>query len=531
MMPRWSRAALGLFALVAVLGVGAELAAGTTGWPADLLVGLASGCAGAVVVGRRARDPVGWLLVSASALWFVGTLASAPDALGSIGGELRFAHRAPLLVMLVAPIWVRRARQGQRRWTLAASFLVVAGSCAVSVGRLATSPRALTVVAVLAGSVAIAELVGGVVVARPAAWVAALPATALWVAAAAALLGFRSGADDNRLLAYQLGITGAALTMASSRIGRGAVDSIVDVGRSGVAGAMGDPRLRIGFECVDGTFHALDGAPVVAVGADETTDVDIGGSGRARVVHTEGLLDDGRTRRDVGVAVRLLAEHHRLTSDLQRHAASVSASRARLVVAEDRASAALSAELARRVVPHLDLVLSAFPTEPSVERDPRELAAAVRAELEDLVAGAMPWQLSGGLVTALHAIAADAPICVQLSLESVELDESQARTFYFVAAEAMSNAIRHGAATRVTIGLTEHDDIVELQVADDGTGEIAPRPGGGLMGLADRLASLGGTLRCGASSNGGSAITARLPRTSRTAQPIGSHTGMVHRSV
>jgi hypothetical protein len=531
MLPRWWRAALGLFAAIAVVGVGAELVANTTGWLADLLVGLALGCAGAVVVGGRARDPVGWLLVGASALWFAGTLASAPDALGSIGRELRFAHRAPLLMMLVAPILVGRSMRGQRRWTLAASFLVVAGACAVSVGPLAPSPGALALIAVLAGFVVIAGLVGGVVVARGAAWAAAFPPTALWVAAAAASLAFGSVDADNRLLAYQLGITLAALMMATSRIGRGAVDAIVDIGRGGVGGAMGDPRLRIGFEELDGTFRALDGSPVVAVGGEDTTDVDVGASGRARVVHTKGLLDDGRTRRDVGVAVRLLAEHHRLTSDVQRYAASLSASRARLVVAEDRASAALSADLARRVLPHLDLVLDVVPATRRVERDPRVLASAVRDELADLAAGALPVHLSGGLEPALRAMARDAPVCVELSLEAIDLDEEQTRTFYFAAAEAMSNAIRHGAATRVTIGLTEHDDIVELQVADDGDGAIALRPGGGLMGLSDRLASLGGTLRCGASSIGGPAVTARLPRTSRAAQPIGSHSGTVHRSV
>lgn len=527
---RWPRTTLGLFAALAVLGASAELRAGTSEWLGDLLVGLAVGCAGAVVVGRRARDPVGWLLVGVSALWFVGTLASTPDALGSIGRELRFAHRAPLLMMLVAPIWVSRSTARPRRWTSAASTAVVAGACAVSVGPWTTSHEALAAVAVMAGSVAIAELAGGIVVARREAWAAALPATALWVAAATASFGLGAVDADGRLLAYQLGVVGAGLTMGVSRIGPRTVDAIVNVGRGEVGGAIGDPSLRIGFEDPDGAFRALDGSPVVAVGAEDTTDIDVGASGRARVVHSKGQLEDARTRRDVEVATRLLAEHHRLTSDVQRHAASVSASRARLVVAADRASAILSAELARRVLPHLDFVLGAVPSAPG-GADPRALASAVRDELADLAAGTLPVPLSSGLVAALRAMARDAPVGVELSLQAIDLDDEQARTLYFAAAEAVSNAIRHSSATRIAIGLTEHDDIVELQVADDGDGAIALRPGGGLVGLSDRLASLGGTLCCGASSIGGSAVTARLPRTSRTAQPIGSHTGTVHRSV
>jgi hypothetical protein len=379
--------------------------------------------------------------------------------------------------------------------------------------------------------VAIIELVDGVVADRRGAWAAAIPITGLWVAAATASLGLGTVDADGRLLAYQLGVVGAGLTMGVSRISRPTVDAIVNVGRGEVGGAIGDPSLRIGFEDPDGAFRALDGSPVVAVGAEDITDLDLGGSGRARVVHTKGLLEDDRTRRDVEVAARLLGEHHRLTSDVQRHAASVSTSRARLVVAADRASTVLSAELARRVIPHLDFVLGAVPLSPGRDVDPRVLATAVRAELADLVAGALPAQLSGGLVAALRAMGDEAPICVELSLEEIDLDEERARTLYFVAAEAMSNAIRHSSATRITIGLAEYDGIVELQVADDGDGAIALRPGGGLMGLFDRLASLGGTLRCGPSSIGGSAVTARLPRITRTAQPIGSHTGIAHRSV
>jgi hypothetical protein len=528
---RWPRTTLGLFGVLAVLGVGAELTAGTSDWLADLLVGLSVGCAGAVVVGRHGRDPVGWLLVGVSALWFVGTLASAPEALGSIGRELELAHRAPLLVMLVAPIWAARSTPKRWRWTWFASVIVVAGACAVSVGPWRSAHEALVVVATTTGVVAIAEIVGGVSAARRGAWAGAIPATGLWVAAATASLGLGAVDADRRLLAYQIGVVAAGSSMAVSRIGRRTVDAIVSVGRGEVRGAMGDPSLRIGFEDPDGTFRALDGSPVIAVGAEETTEVDLGESGRARVVHTSGLLEDGRTRRDVEVAARLLAEHHRLTSDVQRHAASVSASRARLVVAADRASAVLSAELARRVLPHLDFVLGAVPSAPGGAIDPRVLATEVRDEVAHLATGAMPAQLRGGLVAALRAMARDAPVCVELSLEAVDVGEEQARAFYFVAGEALTNAVRHGSATRVTIGLSEHDDALQLEVADDGDGAIALRPGGGLIGLSDRLASLGGSLRCGASTVGGSAVTARLPRTSPAAQPIGSHSGIVNRSL
>jgi hypothetical protein len=123
---------------VAVVGLVSELVAGDGRWWADLLVGLAVGITGALVVGHRTRDPVGWLLVAASLLWFVGTV---------VGGELVLAHRGCLLIVLFAPLWVVPLPQRMSRWTLIASAVVAAAACSVSVGPWATSQTALVVVA------------------------------------------------------------------------------------------------------------------------------------------------------------------------------------------------------------------------------------------------------------------------------------------------------------------------------------------------------------------------------------------------
>ena len=90
-----------------------------------LLVGWAVGITGALVVGHRTRDPVGWLLVAASLAWFAGTVA---------GGEVQLAHRGCLLIVLFAPLWVVSGPQRSSRWTLIASAVVAAAACSVSVG-------------------------------------------------------------------------------------------------------------------------------------------------------------------------------------------------------------------------------------------------------------------------------------------------------------------------------------------------------------------------------------------------------------
>jgi hypothetical protein len=253
--------------------------------------------------------------------------------------------------------------------------------------------------------------------------------------------------------------------------------------------------------------------------------------GRARVVHRPGLLEDRRVRRDVETAAHLLAAHRRLTAEVQQSAADVGASRARLVVAEDRASMAFWRELGGRVVPHVDAVLATLGPEGVGGGNHRELATAVRAELASLAVGAAPQQLDAGLRPALVAMAAAAPIATELALDDVDIDDEGARTLYFVAAEAMSNAMKHSGGGTVVIGLVSVDGGVELRIDDDGTGRIALRPGGGLMGLSDRLAAAGGTLCCGQGPSGGASVAAWLPITRRRVQSMRSHSGTVNRSM
>jgi len=53
---------------------------------------------------------------------------------------------------------------------------------------------------------------------------------------------------------------------------------------------------------------------------------------------------------------------------------------------------------------------------------------------------------------------------------------------------------------------------VRAMVTDDGVGRAVILPGGGLAGLVDRLAMLGGNLRVGAGPGSGTRLIATLPR-------------------
>jgi signal transduction histidine kinase len=84
-----------------------------------------------------------------------------------------------------------------------------------------------------------------------------------------------------------------------------------------------------------------------------------------------------------------------------------------------------------------------------------------------------------------------------------------------MAREALSNAVRHSKAGRVTIGVHDDGAALEIRVEDDGIGfdaDVAPRPGHlGLANLRDRAAALGGTLTIETQPGNGTSLRIRVP--------------------
>ena len=85
---------------------------------------------------------------------------------------------------------------------------------------------------------------------------------------------------------------------------------------------------------------------------------------------------------------------------------------------------------------------------------------------------------------------------------------------YRIAQEALTNVIRHAAATTVWIRVTYGPGDLRLRIEDDGKGLSLGEPaagGSGIAGMRERLAALGGELRTGPRPGGGFQVTARLP--------------------
>lgn len=85
-------------------------------------------------------------------------------------------------------------------------------------------------------------------------------------------------------------------------------------------------------------------------------------------------------------------------------------------------------------------------------------------------------------------------------------------TIFRVVQEAITNVIRHAAASRVLVEIEYRLGGVTVRVADDGVGAEAPGESGfGLVGMKERVEAMGGRLATGASPLGGFEIAAVLP--------------------
>jgi signal transduction histidine kinase len=122
---------------------------------------------------------------------------------------------------------------------------------------------------------------------------------------------------------------------------------------------------------------------------------------------------------------------------------------------------------------------------------------------------------------ALDAVrGAGLPVTCSVSGSPAALPPGVDLTAYRIVQEALTNALRHAPGARASVEILYEESYVTVRVADTGArpgAEPAPRPrdrlsnGFGLAGIAERVASCGGSLTVGPQPCGGFAVTARLP--------------------
>ena len=298
--------------------------------------------------------------------------------------------------------------------------------------------------------------------------------------------------------------------------------------RDALAEALGDDSLALAYWLPDpGRFVDADGHAVAlpAPGdADRSvTEIERHGAPVAAIVHDPALLEDRELVRTAGAAAALALENERLAAELRARYDDLRAASARLVTAGDAARRRIERDLhdgaqQRLVALSFTLTLARRSAEPGsrtsslLDTAASELRAGL-SELRELARGIHPAVLSErGLQHALTGLAARAPLPVTISAPLDErLPAPVEAAAYFVVTEALTNVAKYASASAAEVTIERIDGHVVIDVADDGVGGANPASGTGLVGLADRVAALGGRLDVASPPGGGTVVRAELP--------------------
>ena len=116
---------------------------------------------------------------------------------------------------------------------------------------------------------------------------------------------------------------------------------------------------------------------------------------------------------------------------------------------------------------------------PALDAAVDEVVAAI-TDLRTIAAGLRPPRLDQGLRAALADLARGAGVPVALDAAAHRAPPEVEAAAYYVACEALTNAVKHASATQVQLRTDQRDGILHLLVADDGVGGAAANGGTGL---------------------------------------------------
>jgi signal transduction histidine kinase len=295
-----------------------------------------------------------------------------------------------------------------------------------------------------------------------------------------------------------------------------------------LARALDDPTLEVAFwlperrAFVDSegrTFEVPEDGPERAV-----TKLEQEGKPLAVLVHDPTLREEPQLVEGVAAAARLALQNARLHAEVSAQLAKVKESRARIVAAADEERRRIERDIhdgAQQRLVALALELRSAQRRLGEDVDPElerllesaadELQVAVD-ELRELAQGIHPGILvQGGLAAALEALAGRSPLPVTVEATQERLPPEVEGTAYFVAAEALTNVVKHSRATKASIRALRTNGMLVVEVEDDGAGGAAAYDGSGLRGLADRVEAQGGRLRVESPAGSGTRIVGEIP--------------------
>jgi signal transduction histidine kinase len=242
----------------------------------------------------------------------------------------------------------------------------------------------------------------------------------------------------------------------------------------------------------------------------------------AVLLHDPALLERHDLLGGILGAAALSIEMARLRVEVRLQLAEVQASRARIVEAGYEERRRLERDLhdgaQQRLVSlgvrvrrlQLSLPREAQILSPALDQFVAEVGEAI-ADLRQIAAGVRPARLDEGLAAALRDLAMTSPVPVLVEATGERAPASVEAAAYFVACEALTNAVKHGSPSRVTVRAVQDDGTLRVSVADDGVGGAVVRRGSGLAGLRDRVAAHGGTIEIVSPRGSGTRVEVVIP--------------------
>ena len=292
--------------------------------------------------------------------------------------------------------------------------------------------------------------------------------------------------------------------------------------------ATADPALRVGYR-LPGETEYMDqhGRPCglslskSALRQDQGAilGIDMAGDRIALIVSSRPILGWSA---EIATRVGFLSELVRLRLETAQALQAAEASQRRLVAANDEERHRLERDLhdgaqqrlvtlgmtlrrVQRRLPEQDQALAEV-----LDASVRELQVAV-SELRQIAHGLRPSSLDDGLSAALDSLRTRLGVSLQIEVTTNDLPEPISTTAYFVASEAVTNAIKYASAGTIALSVNPAPGGIVVQVRDNGRGGAVVRNGSGLAGLQDRVRAVGGELSVISRVDGGTLVEAVLP--------------------
>jgi signal transduction histidine kinase len=293
--------------------------------------------------------------------------------------------------------------------------------------------------------------------------------------------------------------------------------------RERLATVLGDPTVDVAYRLDDGRHVDAAGRPLeLPQGAERAiTLVTVRGEEVAALVHDPALLDEPALVEAVRATAGLVLENERLAAEVRAQLAEVRASRTRIVAATDAERRRIERNLhdgaqQRLVTLSLALGIAAGRQDAAgsdvLARARDEVDEAI-SELRELARGIHPTLLrEEGLLTAVEALARRTPLPVTVEGSAGErLPDAVELAAYFLVSEALTNVVKHAAASQAEVRIERTRGSLRVAVADDGGGGARAAADSGLAGLRDRLEALDARLIVESNEGEGTVVSVEIP--------------------